>query len=91
MQVTVILLFLLYALSAWAQKPTIFTGGVVNAASYTTASYNFASPPVVEKGLSTASIVSIFGVNLASSTQEAKANAASQPTWRNDRNGQRGL
>lgn len=49
-----------------AQKPEIFPGGVVNAASYATGGYS-------GKGVSAHSIVSIFGSNLATGRHTAEA------------------
>ena len=51
-------LFSLAASSAFAQAPAIFTGGVVNAADYSS-------------DLAPGAIISVFGRNLASSTQVA--------------------
>ncbi len=65
--------FLWYPFTLWAQRPTISPGGVVNAASYTTTSDSGFSLAVVGKGIAPASIVSIFGSNLASATQSASA------------------
>ena len=61
-------LCLCFPLAAWCQKPVIHPGGVVNAASYTTTTIT-GGP--VGQGLSGGSIVSIFGTNLAASTQTA--------------------
>jgi uncharacterized protein (TIGR03437 family) len=57
----------LSATIAWCQKPVIFPGGVVNAASYQAA--NTSSQDGV--GLLRTSLVSIFGENLADCTQAA--------------------
>jgi len=54
---------------SWCQAPVIFPGGIVNSASYSTASEN-AGP--VGFGVAPGSIVSIFGTNLAVSTQTAQ-------------------
>ena len=51
---------------AWGQKPVIFPGGVVNAASYATGGLS-------GKAVATGSIVSVFGRNLSTVTQSADA------------------
>jgi uncharacterized protein (TIGR03437 family) len=58
--------------SAWCQKPVIFPGGVVNAASYAVTTTTLFSPayPFAER-LSAGSIATIFGANLASATETA--------------------
>jgi uncharacterized protein (TIGR03437 family) len=65
------LLFFLAAFvaSAWCQKPVIFPGGVVNAASYAVTTTVLI--PQRPEGLSPGSIASIFGANLAYSTETA--------------------
>jgi len=50
---------------AWSQQPVVFSGGVVNAASY------LQVPNAFGEGLSGGSIASVFGQNLAASTQTA--------------------
>jgi uncharacterized protein (TIGR03437 family) len=65
------LLFALYSLSAtiaWCQKPVIFPGGVVNAASYQAANTGSQEGAGLPAG---PSLVSIFGQNLADCTQAA--------------------
>jgi uncharacterized protein (TIGR03437 family) len=63
----VYLIYLLSPLIAWCQKPVIFPGGVVNAASYQAAN----TSSHVGVSLQGGSIVSIFGTNLATSTETA--------------------
>jgi uncharacterized protein (TIGR03437 family) len=55
------------SLIAWCQKPVIFPDGVVNAASYQPGN----TTPQNETSLSGGSIISIFGQNLAATTQTA--------------------
>ncbi len=65
-----LLLFLAaFVPSAWCQKPVIFPGDVVNAASYAVTTTTLR--PERPEGLSPGSIASIFGANLASSTETA--------------------
>jgi len=52
----------------WCQKPVVFPGGVVNAASYSTMSNTWLP---VGKGVSQGGIVTAFGSNLAASIQIA--------------------
>ncbi len=65
------LLLLLIGLvtSAWCQKPVIFPGGAVNAASYAVTTTTLVGPFHPAEGLSPGSIAIIFGANLASSTE----------------------
>ena len=65
-----LVLFSCYAALAWCQKPVIFPGGVVNAASYGTTSYSWLP---VGPGVNSGSIATIFGSNLAVSTRTAEA------------------
>jgi hypothetical protein len=60
------LMILLSAFAAFGQKPMIFPGGVVNAASFTPA-----TRPRVPNGVVPGAIVSIFGRNLALRTETA--------------------
>jgi uncharacterized protein (TIGR03437 family) len=65
--------FAIVPLLAWGQKPVIFPGGVVNAASYATGRSEDQSNlnGTVTEGLASGSIASIFGTNLATSTKTA--------------------
>ena len=60
--------------AAQSQKPVIFPGGVVNAASYmtTTATYSYIPAHDGLPLLNVYSIASIFGTNLAASTEAAQ-------------------
>src|SRR5579884_791892 len=64
-----VLLCALCSVAGWAQKPVIFPGGVVNAASYATAKTTLGQ---VGFGLARSSIVSIFGTHLAASVESAR-------------------
>src|ERR1700681_2809052 len=56
----------------WGQVPAIFPGGVVNAASYASAPHTIYPNA---NGLASGSIASIFGTNLASTTQTAQGSS----------------
>jgi len=62
----------IWPLLAWGQKPVINPGGVVNAASYATG-LEIDSSGTVFTTLPGGSIATIFGTNLAASTQSAQS------------------
>ncbi len=56
------------SMAAWSQKPSIYPGGVLNAASFAVGNTQTGTGPALAAG----SIASIFGTNLATSTQTAQ-------------------
>jgi uncharacterized protein (TIGR03437 family) len=62
----------IWPLLAWGQKPVINPGGVVNAASYSTG-LDLVVTGAVSTTLAGGSIATIFGTNLAASTQSAES------------------